>query len=112
MRDPRCDRLAELVVGYGLRLQPGETVVVQGGDEGKPLLLALYRAALAAGAHPWLRVLYEETDDMLLAAGNDEQLEWLSPGDRLEREHPDAVVSLFSEGDTRRKTLVRPERQR
>ncbi|MBA2537030.1 MAG: aminopeptidase, partial [Actinobacteria bacterium] len=49
MRDPRVDRLADLIVNYSLDLGEGEVVRIDGFDVAAPLALALYRSALAAG---------------------------------------------------------------
>jgi len=52
VNDPRFDRLAELLVHHSTTLQPGEHVLVEAFDVPREMVLALIRAARAAGAHP------------------------------------------------------------
>jgi leucyl aminopeptidase (aminopeptidase T) len=52
MTDSRAARLAELIVGYSLELQPGKILRVDTAEPGIPLAVELYRAALRVGAYP------------------------------------------------------------
>lgn len=52
MNDPRYDRLAALLVRHSTRLQPGDHVLVEAFDIPRAMVVALVRAARAAGAHP------------------------------------------------------------
>jgi aminopeptidase len=110
MRDVRCDRLADLIVRYSLKLEPGQTVSIEGLADAKPLLLALYRAALAAGAHPQVLPRFEEPEEILLAEASDEQLAWVSELELHRVTHIDARVTLYAEANTRRHTGVDPVR--
>ena len=56
MRDPRIAHVADILVNYSTRLQPGEEVLIQGSTAAEPMLLEIYRAAVRAGAHPLLMV--------------------------------------------------------
>jgi aminopeptidase len=110
MGDPRYDRLADLIVRYSLKLEPGQTVSIEGLADAKPLLLALYRAALAAGAYPQVMPRFEEPEEILLAEASDDQLAWVSDMELHRVTHVDARVTLYSETNTRRHTLVDPKR--
>lgn len=50
--DPRVTKLAELLINYSVRLQKGEHVLVEGFDVPPEIVIALVRAARAAGGHP------------------------------------------------------------
>ena len=39
VRDPRLDRLGELIAGYSLDLQPGEIVRIEGDEVAEDLLM-------------------------------------------------------------------------
>ena len=79
VRDPRVARLGELVVNYSLGLQPGKVLRIDAPPVSAPLAIEIYRAALAAGAHPYVDLQLERLPELLLAEANDEQLEYVSP---------------------------------
>jgi len=55
--DPRVQRLAKVVVGYSLDLQPGKLVLIQSPSLAEPLVAELVKEVLAAGAHPRTRIV-------------------------------------------------------
>jgi aminopeptidase len=75
-----------------------------------PLAVELYRAALAVGAHPYIDLELERLPELLLAEGSDEQLEYVSPIAKAELQELDALVTIWSETNTRALTHADPER--
>ena len=69
MRDPRYQKLAELIINYSVELKPGENVLIECTGPEVPLTKELVRAAFRAGGYPFVslkdqeinRVLYEGT---------------------------------------------------
>ncbi len=112
MSDPRVERLADLLVGYSLRLQPGQVLRVDGSEQAAPLILALHRAALAAGAHPYANVELDGLAELVVRHGSDEQLSYISPVEWREVETVDALVTIWSESNTRSFTRADPGRHR
>ena len=110
MNDPRVARLGELVVNYSLGLQPGKVLRIDAPPVAAPLAIEIYRAALAAGAHPYVDLQLERLPELLLAEANDEQLEYVSPIAKAELELVDAIVTIWSESNTRALTHADPER--
>ena len=110
MRDPRVARLGELVVNYSLGLQPGKVLRIDAPPVSAPLAIEIYRAALAAGAHPYVDLQLERLPELLLAEANDEQLEYVSPIALAELEFVDAITTIWSESNTRALTHADPER--
>jgi aminopeptidase len=108
--DPRVSGLADLIVGYSLELRQGAVIRLDGGETAAPLLLALYRAALAAGAHPYTHVELDGLAEQLVELGSDEQIEYLSPTEWHEVENLDALVTVWSDANTRSFTRADPER--
>ena len=53
MNDPRIDKLADLLVNYSLEIQPKQRVMIQGYFGGEPLMQAVFRKCLQAGAYPF-----------------------------------------------------------
>lgn len=111
MRDPRVDRLAELVAGYALELREGDVLRIDGGACAQPLLLALLRSALERGASPYLSVSLPGLDEILLEEASEEQLAYLSQPEWREIEALDAVVTVWSDENTRALSGADPGRQ-
>ena len=110
MTDPRVARLGELIVNYSLRLEAGNVVRIDAPPVAEPLAIEIYRAALAAGAHPYVDLQLERLPELLLAEGSDEQLEFVSPISKAEIEQLDAIVTVWSETNTRALTDADPDR--
>ncbi len=110
MRDPRLDRLGELIAGYSLDLQPGEVVRIEGDEVAEDLLYALYRAALRRGANAYLQVGLERLAELKLAEGSEEQLAYVSQLEWDNLDQLDAVATVWGERNTRNFTNAEPER--
>ena len=54
MKDPRYQQLAEQVVNYAVRVQPGEHVNLRMQDIPDAMVVELIRAVRKAGGHPHL----------------------------------------------------------
>lgn len=74
MQDPRLASLANVLVNYSTRLQPGEKVGILGPLAAEPLMVEIYRYALQAGALPELVFRSERATEIHLREGNDEQI--------------------------------------
>jgi len=110
MRDQRVARLGELIVDYSLGLEPGKVLRIDAPPVATPLAVEVYRSALAAGAHPYVHVEPERLPELLLAEGSDEQLDFVSPIAKAELEAVDAIVTVWSDSNTRALSRVDPDR--
>jgi aminopeptidase len=110
MTDPRVERLAGLLADYSLELKEGNVLRIDSLDAGSPLVLALYAAALRSGAHPYTNVTLSGLGETLLHHGSDEQVTYLSPVQWEEIEQLDALVTIWSETNTRALSRVDPTR--
>ena len=100
-RTPACParRADRLVLA---RAQKGQILRVDVPPVGAPLAVELYRAALAAGgASVRERRARAAAGDAARRRGSDEQLEVLSPIATAEVEFVDAIVTIWSESNTR-----------
>lgn len=111
MTDPRAVRLAELIADYSLDLGERQILRIDALDIASPFTLALYRAALRAGAFPYTNVQLEGALETLLEHGSEEQLAYVSPLQWNEIETIDALVTVWSEANTRSLSRVDPGRQ-
>ena len=112
MTDPRVETLADLIVGYSLDLGEGDVVRIDGLEVAAPLALALYRAALAVGAHPYTNLGLDGLAELLVEHGSEEQLAYISPSQWHEVDTIDALVTIWSEANTRSLTRADPARHR
>jgi aminopeptidase len=109
--DPRVEKLAGLIINYSLELDEGRILRIDTSEVGGPLALNLYRAALEVGAHPYTNVTLDGVAETLLGDGSEGQLEYVSPLQLNEIETIDALVTIWSEANTRALTRVQPDRQ-
>ncbi len=56
MQDPRCDKLAEVLVRHSTKLGKGENVLIEVFDAPDAIAVALIRAVRAAGAVPFVSI--------------------------------------------------------
>jgi aminopeptidase len=100
--EERLDRYAEVVIGVGVNLQPGQDLLIDADVAHAPLVRRVARAAHAAGARH-VDVIY--SDAHLLRAqvelGADEELGWTPSGlvERLEDAIRCRAAALIISGD-------------
>jgi aminopeptidase len=99
--DPRVERLGELIVDYSLEVREGQTFRADGFAVAAPLARALYRAALRAGAYPYTSLTLDGLNEILVAEGSEEQLDYVSPIAWAEVDRLDALVTIWSETNTK-----------
>lgn len=112
MRDPRIEKLAELITGYSLGLREGQVYRIDGEEVAIPLAVALYRAALRRGAQPYTRIVPSGLDEIELQDASEEQLTHIPELERLASDRLDAWTSLWGTINTRSLTRADPERRR
>ncbi len=112
MRDPRLEKLADVLVNYSIGAKPGQLVRLSGPPAAQPLIIELYRKVLAAGAQPHARIVPEELSEILLKQGTDEQLRFLNPLHMHEYETIDCSIGVWAEENTRTLTNCDPKRLR
>ena len=112
MRDPRLEKLAELIAGYSLDLREGQVYRIDGEEVAIPLAVALYRAAIRRGAHPYTKIVPSGLDELELEFASDEQLTYIPELEDIATESLDAWTSLWGSANTRALTRADPERRR
>ena len=110
MADARLERLAGVLVDYSTGVKEGDLVCIDTDPAAAPLVQAIWRRILAAGAHPHLRVDLEGASELLLREGSDAQIDWITPLRRAEVEKADVRIAIEAEVNTRGNTTVEPER--
>ena len=110
MTDPRVTGLANVLVNYSTRLQPGEKVGITGPLAAEPLMVEIYRYALKAGAHPELLFRSDRAMELMVREGNDSQLQYLSPLLMGVIETYDCTIGVMGDENTKALTSVDPAR--
>src|SRR4030067_965711 len=108
--DPRVQKLAEVLVGYSLDLQPGDTLAVKTNPYADELNLAVYQEALKAGAHPYFLYRVPGMWEVLLKHASDAQIDYVSEIDRVVVERYRAILHIEAEYNTRELTGTDPDR--
>jgi aminopeptidase len=118
MRDPRDQRLAELLVQHSAEVAPGDRVALYGSSEAEPLLRALYREVLRAGGHPYpflgfdVYMSYGGFDEIFFRHASDEQLKHVYETEKMVKSDFEAMILIRSKRNTRSLTGVEAARQR
>ena len=77
MTDQRTSRLAQLLIEYSMKVEPGERIAVTGTTLAEPLMLECMRQILRAGAHPHLVTFLPGEEYILFSEASDEQLAYI-----------------------------------
>ena len=101
MTDPRIDKLVQVLVTYSVEIKPDDLVIVSGPPAAEPLVVALYKEVLRAGAHPHVRMAPDVLTELLLKYGSDKQLKYVSPLTLHDIEKIDARIDIRAEVNTR-----------
>ena len=60
MKDVRIEKLAKNLVDYSCKLKPGGSVIIEGSDQAKDLIIALVRYIYKKGGYPFVRLGNEQ----------------------------------------------------
>jgi aminopeptidase len=86
-------------------------VLINATPAAESLVAEVYREVLRAGGHPVPRISLPALTRIALAEGNDDQLAWINPADRLLMEQAGATLAISSETNTRNLANADPNRQ-
>jgi aminopeptidase len=110
MADIRLERLANVLVNYSTRVQPGEWVGILGDVAALPALREVYKAVVQAGGNPSLIMSDETMTRMFLREANDEQINWLDPMQTAYYDRADVYIRVNAPTNTRAMTNIDPKR--
>lgn len=110
MPDPRITKMAQVLVRYSMELKPGDMFYMRSNALADELNLAVYREALSAGAHIFAHNALMGFEELFYKCASDEQLQFISPLDRIIIEKFDAMLIVEAEQNPRELTNVNPER--
>lgn len=110
MVDMRIQRLAKLLAHYSLDLRKGDRLAIRTEPLGAPLVLELMREALQAGAHPEYFISLPGAAEIMFQEASDEQLRYISTGQREIFEEYETVISIIAAENTKSMSGINPER--
>jgi len=108
MKDPRVEKLAEVLVGYSVAVRPGDKVLIQGDVLADELLRAVYSKVLKAGGYPTVWPVLSGLDEVLYAEASDAQIQHVPEPVKLVMETYDARISIGAEANTKALSSVDP----
>jgi aminopeptidase len=110
MSDPRIEKWADVLTGYCVDVQPGQTVAISGGVAAEPLLRAIYAKVMERGGYPVLSPDFSGLGAILIGSGNDDQLGFITPFEQFDRTQADCSIRVMAETNTRNASGVDPAR--
>ncbi len=108
--DPRYEKLAQVLVRYSGKVKPGQLVRISGPTVTEPLVIAIYREVLRAGAHPEVSIVPDECKRILLEEGSDEQLLFESPLQLHAVETIDCSIGLWGQKNSKALSTIPPQK--
>lgn len=112
MTDPRLKKLADLLVNYSLRIQPGDWVWILAQPVAEPLLREVAAGIVRAGGRPTIQMSMDSVTEAVLGASNPEQLAWISPVEQMLYEQADVRLNILATENTRALSSLDPEQQK
>ena len=110
MKDPRIEKLADLLVNYSVAVQPKQTVAIRGSVEAEPLVKAVYKKVLEAGGYPFLLLNFPDLPETFYRIASDDQLAFVPEPMKIIYETYDVVINLLADRNTKGLTSADPSR--
>lgn len=110
MRDPRIEKLAQVLVQYSVNVKPGEKIQIRGPVAAAPLIKELYRYALRAGAYVFPEIQLNDLTEIRFKEASDEQLTYVPELDKYRAEYFDASIYVMADENTRYLSGIDPKR--
>src|SRR5215831_5300598 len=110
VRDPRLDKLADVLVRYSTAVRKGDLVVITAEPLALPAVEAIFAACVRAGANPFWWPTAEALTEALLTHGTDDQIRFASPILQHQVETVDVRISLWAQQNTKYLGQVDPKK--
>ena len=108
MADSRLIKLANILINYSLKIQPGEWVAINGDKITEPLMIEILRAITKAGGHSTAIMSSDALVETFMHEANEDQLKWVSPVTELVYNEVDALITILGTSNTRSMTNIDP----
>ncbi len=110
MKDARLEKLAEILVDYSARVQPGETVLISSTELGQSLVEPVFEKVLEKGAYPLLKLTFSNLQPLYYKKATEEQLDTLLEIEELTYKKADALINIRAPANLKQLTSTDPSR--
>lgn len=110
MTDPRYAKLAGVLVNYCVEIKKGDLFQINCSPLAAPLVREVYREALKAGGHPFLRVGLPGIDEIFYKEARKHQLSHVSPIAEFTIDKIDKLLTIRAASNTKGLANVDPQR--
>ncbi|MEP6937821.1 MAG: aminopeptidase [Chthoniobacterales bacterium] len=112
MRDPRFDKLANLLVQYSTKLKRNETVLIESFDVPEEMTVALVQAARRAGAIPFTQLQNARVNRELALKASERQLNLTAIHELARMKKMDAYIAVRGSSNITEMSDVAPEQMK
>jgi aminopeptidase len=110
MTDPRVAKLAQVMVGYSLKLKPGQQLWLRTTPLAEELNLAIYEEAVRAGAMVFVDQSIPGAEELFYKHASGQQLDFIAPVAKLIADTFDASLRIWADQNTRALAGIDPKR--
>jgi aminopeptidase len=105
-------KYAKLLIHHSLNLKKGDKLFIISTYLAEDLLKEVCREAIAAGAHPELRIGINGADKIFYDNASDEQIKYTSPAIKLIFENYEAILTILAPFNLKELQNVDPEKKK
>lgn len=106
MTDIRLQKFAQILVDHSTRVKPGDRVAIATTTYAEPAARAIYELTLERGGFPHLLFELSGEPEALFSHASDEQLDYISPFQKMAFEQFEVLIKIRAETNTRALTNV------
>ncbi|WP_064093073.1 aminopeptidase [Rossellomorea aquimaris] len=99
MKDPRLEKLAEVLLTHSIKIKENEKVMIAGDYVTKPLMKELVQKAYEIGAIPYFEIDDQELTRMMATNANPEQMILQNKWNMERYQDLDAIIRVVSEAN-------------
>jgi len=110
MKNQRIEKYAEVLVNYCVDVKAGDKVIIHGNIMAEPLLEALYKYILKAGAYPLLDISLPNKDELLFNNASDKQIQYIHETEKHIVENYNVEIFIESPQNTKNLTNISPNK--
>jgi aminopeptidase len=111
LKDPRIEALAQILVRYSTKVEPGDVTVIQSTTIAEPLLQAVYEEVLRARGHPVFQITPTGAQAAFYDLASDDQLDFIAAPQRWTYAESDVRIAIMAEANTRALSRSDPAKQ-